>query len=110
MANLALDQTSGNVAMAWYDRRIDSVNNVKTPFYAIVSRTGGTNFSANIRLNPALSSNLGSGDQIAYGHYEGLAYHGGYFMPVWADNSNSTGTNPNGAGNQFDIYTCKVAY
>src|SRR6185436_8607169 len=34
---VAVDQTSGNVAVSWYDCRDDATNNIKTRFYAAVS-------------------------------------------------------------------------
>ena len=37
-----------------------------------------------------------------------MAFHGGNFYPVWSDNSNSTGDNPNGKLHALDIYTAKV--
>jgi hypothetical protein len=43
-----------------------------------------------------------------YGEYNGLAFHGGNLYPVWADNSNSTGDNPNGTRQTLDIYTSTV--
>ena len=67
-------------------------------------------FSANFQLNPGESDNANSGSQIAYGDYQGLAYQSGYFLAVWADNSNSTGTNPDGTHKDYDIYTCRVGY
>ena len=70
----------------------------------------GASFSANFQLNPGESDNANSGSQIAYGDYQGLAYQSGYFLAVWADNSNSTGTNPDGTHKDYDIYTCRVGY
>src|SRR5439155_26395637 len=45
---------------------------------------------------------------IDFGDYEGLAFYGGNFYPVWADNSNSTHDNPDGTLHELDIYTAKV--
>ena len=45
---------------------------------------------------------------MEYGDYTGLSYLGGSFYPSWADNSNSTGDNPDGALSKFDAYTAKV--
>jgi len=39
---------------------------------------------------------------------EGVAFEAGSFYPVWPDNSNSTGDNPNGALFRLDLYTAKV--
>ena len=38
----------------------------------------------------------------------GLSFFGGIARPAWADNSNSTGTNPDGALHQLDIYAAAV--
>ena len=70
----------------------------------------GLGFSPNFQLNPGQSDNTYSASLIYYGHYQGLAYQGGYLRAVWADNSNSTGANPDGTHKEFDIYTCRVAY
>src|SRR5207247_1937981 len=43
-----------------------------------------------------------------YGDYIGLDFQAGRFFPAWADNSNSTGDNPDGSLNQFDIYTSSI--
>jgi hypothetical protein len=40
--------------------------------------------------------------------YSGLSFYGGVAYPCWSDNSNSTGTNPDGALNKLDIYTAAV--
>jgi hypothetical protein len=46
--------------------------------------------------------------QYAFGGYTDVAYHGGVFYPAWADNSNSTLDNPDGANKPLDIYTAAV--
>ena len=38
---IAVDQTSGKVAVSWYDCRADATNNRLTRFYAAVSSDGG---------------------------------------------------------------------
>jgi len=38
----------------------------------------------------------------------GLSFQGGIAHLAWSDNSNSTGTNPDGALQQLDIYTAAV--
>jgi hypothetical protein len=43
-----------------------------------------------------------------FGDYTGLSFFNGAFFPIWADNSNSTGDNPDGARGQLDIYTARV--
>jgi hypothetical protein len=39
------------------------------------------------------------------GEYTGLAFSAGRFYPIWSDNSNSTGDNPNGVDSALDLYT-----
>jgi hypothetical protein len=49
----------------------------------------------------------GVGVDYDFGDYEGVAFANGKFIAVWADNSNSTHDNPNGAS-LFDLYTAVV--
>src|SRR6266853_2816570 len=42
---IAVDQTSGKVAVSWYDCRGDAATNRLTRFYAAVSSDGGVTFS-----------------------------------------------------------------
>jgi hypothetical protein len=37
-----------------------------------------------------------------------LTFISGIAYPVWADNSNSTGDNPNGTLSRFDVYGAQV--
>ena len=41
---------------------------------------------------------------IDYGDYTGLDFTHGVLYPTWADNSNSTGDNPDGTLHQLDLY------
>src|SRR5205823_2306992 len=43
-----------------------------------------------------------------YGDYSGLAFVGGVAHVAWAVNSNSTATNPNGAGGPTDLDTAAL--
>src|SRR5262249_47050248 len=68
-------------------------------------------FLPNVKISAGVSSALASGllgSKFDYGDYSGLAFFGGVFYPCWADNSNSTGDNPDGAMNYFDMYTSRV--
>jgi hypothetical protein len=103
-----VDQTSGKVAVCWYDCRDDAAN-IKTKCYAAVSSDGGQTFSSNFPLESGKSDATQTSPQLNnnYFEYSGLAYYGGYFFAAWADNSNTTGGNPDG---QMDIYVAKVKY
>jgi hypothetical protein len=94
---LAVDQTSGNVAVSWYDARNDpgsgpgdrdGVPNTDTEFFATLSFDGGATFLPNVQISTSPSSaiaNPNNGND--YGDYTGLAFFNGIFYPAWADNS-----------------------
>ena len=62
----------------------------------------------NFRVGKGVSNSGDANSGLDYGDYQGMAFHGGNFYPVWSDNSNSTGDNPNGKLHALDIYTAKV--
>jgi hypothetical protein len=111
-SRIAVDQTSGNVAVSWYDCRNDP-NNVQTQFYAAVSSNGGQTFSSNLWIETGGQSDalITTWTDLDYLDYTGLAYYGGYFYPAWTDNSNDlgAGSNPDGT-KERDIYVAKVQY
>ena len=110
LPRIALDQTSGFIAVSWYDCRNSPGNNT-VEVWATVSTDGGLSFLPNVKVSAGVSSALVSavsGTSFDFGDYTGLAFHAGTFYPCWADNSNSTGDNPNGAGSYLDIYTARV--
>jgi hypothetical protein len=77
-------------------------------FWGAFSTNGGTSFMPNVQISAGTSNASDSGNGIDYGDYTGLSFFGGVAHPTWADNSNSTGTNPDGALHQLDIYTAAV--
>jgi hypothetical protein len=113
---IAVDQTSGKVAVSWYDCRDDTITpNVKTKFYAAVSSDGGQTFSPNIQLesgqSDAIHPPITDDWHQEYMDYTGLAYYGGYFYPAWADNSNSDANRDNlDSTGEMDIYVARVQY
>jgi hypothetical protein len=117
LPKIALDPTSGKIAVVWYDSRndlgnggpgdTDGVPNDDAQFFGAFS-TDGTSFSRNIQISAGTSNSHDSHNGIDYGDYTGLAYYGGIAHPAWADNSNSTGNNPDGALHALDIYTAAV--
>ncbi len=110
LPRIAIDQTSGFIAVSFYDCRNSSGNNT-AELWATISTDGGATFLPNVKVSAGVSSALVSviaTDGFDYGDYTGLAFHGGTFYPCWADNSNSTGDNPNGASSWFDTYTARV--
>jgi hypothetical protein len=110
LPRIALDQTTGNIAVSFYDCR-NSVSNNTVELWASVSTDGGQTFLPNIKVSAGVSSALVTAivnSGVDFGDYSGLAFHAGTFYPCWADNSNSTGDNPAGAGGKFDMYTARV--
>lgn len=117
LPQIALDQTSGNLAVSWHDCRNDSgagpgttngVANDDAQFYATFSTTFGASFLPNVKVSAGTSNAAAAANGIDYGDYTGLAFHAGRAFPIWADNSNSTNNNPNGALSRFDIYTAQL--
>jgi hypothetical protein len=118
LPKISLDPTTGNVAVIWYDSRQDlgtggpgdtnGVPNDDAQVWGAFSTDGGRTFTPNTKISAGTSNSPDSGNGIDYGDYTGLSFFGGVAHPVWSDNSNSTGTNPDGALHQLDIYTAAV--
>jgi hypothetical protein len=86
----------------------DGISNDDAQFWGAFSTQSGVSFTRNIRISAGTSNSHDSENGIDYGDYTGLSFYGGIAHPAWADNSNSTGTNPDGALHQLDIYTAAV--
>ncbi len=112
---IALDPTSGTVAVGWHDARNDDgtpgeggtngIPNDDAEYFASFSTDGGETWAPNERLSGGFSNAAMAGNGVDYGDYVGTTAYGGVFRPAWADNSNSTGNNPNGTLSRFDLYT-----
>jgi hypothetical protein len=119
LPKIALDPTTGDVAVIWYDSRndlgtggpgdTDGLPNTDAQLWGAFCTDRGTSFGANIRISEGTSNSQDSGNGIDYGDYSGLSFYGGIAHPAWSDNSNSTGDNPDGALHQLDIFTAAVA-
>jgi len=116
--HLAVDQSNGDIAVSWYDARndpgfgpgdTDGIPNDDVEFFAAVSHDGGFSFSQNVQVSIGPSTVVNNpNNSNDFGDYTGIAFFQGVFYPVWADNSNSTGTNPDGKGSGLDMYTAHV--
>lgn len=117
LPKISLDPTSGHVAVSWYDARndlgtggpgdTDGIPNTDAQIYGAFS-ADGTSFTPNIRISQGTSNSADAHNGIDYGDYSGLSFYGGIAHPAWSDNSNSTGTNPDGTLHKLDIYTAAV--
>ena len=122
LPRIALDQTSGNLALSWHDARNDKgdrgfgdtngVPNDDAQLYATTVTPGkrGLTIAPNIRVSAGTSNAAAAANRVEYGDYSGLDFHAGAFYPAWADNSNSVGNNPEGTLKTFDLYTARVTY
>jgi hypothetical protein len=119
LPRIAVDQTSGNIAFAWYDSRNDNGRgsgttnravNDDAQLWAAAARptASGMVFSRNLRISAGTFNAARANNSIDLGDYIGLSFHNGIFWPVWADNSNSTRDNPNGRLRALDLYTARV--
>jgi hypothetical protein len=118
LPKISLDPTSGQIAVVWYDSRndlgtggagdTDGLPNDDAQFWGAFS-TDGQAFTPNIQISAGTSNSHDAHNGIDYGDYSGLSFYGGIAHPAWADNSNSTGNNPDGALHQLDVYTAAVS-
>jgi hypothetical protein len=116
---IALDQSSGDVAVSWYDTRndlgsggsgdTDGVPNDDFQIWATYSTNGGATFPPNFRVSQGTSNAIDANSFFDVGDYTHAAFVAGSFWPAWSDNSNSTGDNPDGTLHQLDLYTAKVS-
>jgi hypothetical protein len=103
--------------VTWHDARnddglggagdTDGIANTDTQMFGTVSVDGGAHFLPNIQIS-AGTSNGGDAGGFNYGDYTGLTFFGSSLFPAWADNSNSTGNNPNGALSFTDTCTTRA--
>jgi hypothetical protein len=116
---IALDQSSGDLAVSWYDTRNDlgtggsgdtnGIPNDDFQIWASDSTNGGATFAPNFQVSRGTSNAVDANSFFDVGDYTHAAFVAGSFWPAWSDNSNSTGNNPDGALHQFDLYTARVS-
>lgn len=102
---IAVDQTTGDVAVTWYDAR-NSVNNNTLQIFGAVTDDGGLSFGSNFQISAGTINCLVDG-AFDCGDYDKMTFNNGEFWRTWADDSNSTLDNPNG-NTALDIYTAEV--
>jgi hypothetical protein len=110
---ISSNSLSGNIAVCWHDARNSAANNQTQVFCSLSTPTATPTFFANVQVSAGASQGTGSSPpvpgqlDIQYGDYSGLDYFQGRFHPIWADQSNSTGDNPDGT-TRWDAYTNRV--
>jgi len=115
---IALDQSTGDVAISWYDARndlgnggpgdTDGVPNDDVQIWATFSTDGGVSLAPNFQVSQGTSNANGAESFFDYGDYTHAAFQSHAFYPAWSDNSNSAGDNPDGKLHQLDLFTAKV--
>jgi hypothetical protein len=107
-SKIALDPTTGNIAVVWYDARNSAANN-RVELWGTMSIDGGATFLPEVKISAGSTTGVGLGGGNELGDYLGLDFYNNVFYPVWADDSNSTGDNPNGTSN-LDYYGARVIF
>jgi len=114
LPRIASNRLSGNIAVCWHDARNSATNTTMQEFCSIATPTGASpTFMTNAQISDGTSDGNGSNPPVAgqldiqFGDYSGLAYFQGLAHPSWADDSNSTGDNPDGT-TRYDAYTDRV--
>lgn len=105
---LVVDSVTGNIGIVWYDARNDP-NNQRVELWGTVSTDGGATFLPNLKISTGSTRGIGLGSGNELGDYLGLDFYNNIMLPCWADNSNSTGDNPDGTAN-LDYYTAQVLF
>ncbi len=114
---ISLDQTTGNVALSWYDCRndpgfgpgdTDGIPNTDMEVYATMSVDGGLSVlpNAKVGVGPNNSAAAGHNSGNDYGDYMGLTFNRGVFYPAWVDNSRQLAGNTDRPN--FDIAVAKI--
>jgi hypothetical protein len=111
---VALDHTTGTVAVGFHDCRNDNgvpgpggtnmIPNDDAEYFGTFTTDGGATWAPNRRLSGGFSNADAAANGIDFGDYVGLDARAGKLFAMWADNTNCDGTNPNGTLHQFDLY------
>jgi hypothetical protein len=117
LPRLAVDPTTGHLAAGWHDASLDDGSGPydtdgapnTDAMYAMSFSADGVSWSAPRMISDGASNAVASRNFIQFGDYTGLAFDDGVAYPAWADNSNSTGDNPDGTLHAFDVYSAAVA-
>jgi hypothetical protein len=104
---LALDQSTGNMAVSWVDARNAGSANNTVQLFATLSRDGGSSFLSSVAVSTGTTNAATAVNSNGLGGYTGLAFHAGVFLPVWADNG-STLTGSGSPPRPLDVATRRV--
>ena len=108
--SIAVDPTTGDVAVGWYDTAGDPSRQA-THYRIAVSTDGGVTFAPDqvVALGTSNASDPGlsdSGKDRGYGDSSGLAFANGVVFAAWAENSASLEGNPDPGA--FDVAVARI--
>ncbi len=110
---VAVDQSTGNLGIAWFDTRNDPANNRLYEMWATVSATGGASFQKNFKVSAGQSnasladpSGVSGVRPLGVGDFNKIDFVRGNLQIVWADNSPGLIGNPD--PNRMDVVTSRV--
>ena len=78
-------------------------------YYGAISSNFGATFAPNFQISAGVSNAAAAAAPVDYGDYAWSDFYGGHLHPIWSDNSNSTGDNPDGTLHAFDQYTADIS-
>lgn len=117
LPRMAMDPATGHLVVGWHDASLDTGSgpydtdgrpNSDAMYAMSFSADGGTTWTKPEMISEGASNAKASANGIDFGDYTGMSFASGVAHPGWADNSNSTGDNPDGTLHAFDIYTAAV--
>jgi hypothetical protein len=117
LPRMAMDPATGHLVVGWHDASLDTGSgpydtdgraNSDAMYALSFSTDGGTTWTTPQMISGGASNAKASGNGIDFGDYTGMSFAFGVAHPGWADNSNSTGDNPDGTLHAFDIYSAAV--
>ncbi|MDB5290806.1 MAG: hypothetical protein JWL69_2047 [Phycisphaerales bacterium] len=121
LPRIALDNSTGKLAIGWYDARNDlgiggpgdtnKIPNDDVEYFAtlITPLPNGVNVAPNQQISAGASNANDANNSIDLGDYTSLDFYNGVIHPLWFDNSNTTGDNPDGTLKNLDVYTANVS-
>jgi hypothetical protein len=100
---LSVDPSNGAVVLSWHDTRKDPTR-VSTHIFFAESLTGGSTFSANVRVTSAMTNESCCGADLGnqYGDYEGISAFNRTVRSIWTDRRASVASVP---GLDEEIFT-----
>ncbi len=109
---IAVDQSSGNLAMVWYDSDGDaSQGSTSASFIVTLSDDGGRTHRLRYVVSPGSSdatsaSVTDEGKSFQFGRFAGIAFSNGIVQPIWTDNSLELAGVPD--PRNFDIANARI--